>query len=237
MPDRGTFRVPPSSDLYPSRDKSFRQDFATPLAKNNSQLSYAGYRRGLELYGNENVLCAASKAHHFRRWMRNNQEVHASYRSRAKHEGLNPDQGFVEVIDDEAFYHYYNPNDRRNTSSAVANTYPTEPEELPPATPRHNPPSLTRRPSITQYPRRPISAITIDDSDEDTMPSTRPNRNRRGQFTADLPEALTRMDGLRAPDKNDFAGTCVGNAELCSIFAELLDRQYNAQSDEEVKAV
>lgn len=237
MPDRGPFPVPASTDIYPSRDKSFRQDFAAPLAKNNSSLGYAGYRRALELYGNENLLLGAAKAHHFRRWIRNNREIHASHRTRAEHEGYSPDQGFVELLGERAIYHYYNPNDSRHSDAVVAATYPSEPEEFPPATPRAAPANMPSRPTTRQASRRRISSITVNDSDEDNMPPGSQVRDGRGRFAADLPQALTRMDGLRAPDENNFPGTCVGNAELCSIFAELLERQYGAKTDEEVRAI
>ncbi|KAH8721599.1 hypothetical protein BGZ61DRAFT_530131 [Ilyonectria robusta] len=237
MPDRGPLYVPPSTEAYPSRDKSFRQDFAAPLAKNNSQLNYPGYRRALELYGNESVLLGAQKAHHFRRWIRQNGALHRSYRVRAESEGFNPDQGFVELLGDQALYHYYHPTDPRNRTSATSATYPAEQEILPPSTPLPNRRVTSTSPSTTRSTRRRLEPIIVEDSDSDNMAPSTNNRDNRGRFTTGLPEALTRMDGLRVPNENDLAGTCVGSAELYSILAELLERQYAAKSTGEVDAL
>lgn len=141
----------------------------------------------------------------------------------------------MELVNDKAIYHYHHLTDQRNRNGRPTVTYPSEPEELPPSTPRRT--TASARPSTTRPTRHRLTSITISDSDDETMPPSRQTRNHRGQLTGKLPEALTRMDGLRAPNENDFPGTCVGVAELFSIFAELLDRLHKTDNDEEYSAI
>lgn len=229
MPNRGPFQVPPSTDTYRSRDAVYRAEFSTPLSKHNGQLTYPGYRRALQLYGNENEITRAAKCDHFRCWIRRNEHSYNTFRRRAEDEGLNPNEGFVELVGDQAVYHYYHLSDPQNTTHGSGTTYPDDPAELQPATPHQVQHLQSPAPSTTQSTRSAFQTIGLT-SDDGTMAP--PARNTRGRFIPELPEALTRMDGLRAPDDNNFEVTCVGSAELLSIFAELLERQYAAESNE-----
>ncbi|KAH8721594.1 hypothetical protein BGZ61DRAFT_515908 [Ilyonectria robusta] len=219
MPDRGAFDVEPNTDPYPSRDRAFRHDFASQVAKINPQLEYVGLRN-------------AAKAYHFKKWTRHCPEQYQDFRSRARSEGYNPTAGFVELRGNRAIYHYNHPEDSRNLVVPPVRTYIAEPLEFPPSTPRPRH-GRTESPAPTaQSSVRRQTQIEIPDSDDELSNMAPPTtaRDERGRYTSattanEVHPALTRMDGLRMPNSNDIAGTCTGVAELYSILTEAIERQ------------
>lgn len=60
-------RIPPCQTKHKFRDPVFRADHYTAISTTNQPLTYGGYRRAIEIYGNEYKLQSAEKSNHFNR--------------------------------------------------------------------------------------------------------------------------------------------------------------------------
>ncbi|KAH7136440.1 hypothetical protein EDB81DRAFT_79387 [Dactylonectria macrodidyma] len=204
MPPHTTFPVDLCTGDCPSKDHLFRLAFSLPLAKHNVILTYNGYKRALELYGNDSIILRAEKVGRFQRWVSENPELLEEFHGRALADGFNPAAGYADT--NASTYSFYHPVDPRNNELTRTSQHP--------ATIRH-------------------SYITILDSDDDddnaTAPVSTPQATRGNLFkNVDMPDAIKNMSGLLVPQRSDFAGTCVGNAELAQILAETLESVLNA---------
>lgn len=197
---RNSFAVPPSSSQFPSRDSRYRTSFSEPLAKRQPRLRYEGYRRALELYGNESEAKSGQHRPTFQTWCDQNPDSLREFRLRAIAEGFNPHQGFIDRI--HWLYHHDHPRWVRDN---------TTPDETRSASPDMAPPT----------PRATLGH-NLRGRNGRFIPAA-----NRGPET-DTPEEFSKMSGLVLGDPTDREGTLIGRTEMALIQAQLMDRLVKA---------
>ncbi|KAH7170783.1 hypothetical protein EDB81DRAFT_909475 [Dactylonectria macrodidyma] len=95
------FSFEPCTRSQPSKDRTYRQLFSRTLARRKPSLSYAGYKRALEIYGNE---VALRRNKNFEVWGANNLEVLSRFRKRAREEGFNPSNGYSDRANSKYYF-------------------------------------------------------------------------------------------------------------------------------------
>ncbi|KAF7558208.1 hypothetical protein G7Z17_g34 [Cylindrodendrum hubeiense] len=56
MTERSRFPIVPCDSAHPSRDTAYRTHFSEPLSQNPGHIEYEGYKRALQLYGNDDSI-------------------------------------------------------------------------------------------------------------------------------------------------------------------------------------
>ncbi|KAK5997846.1 hypothetical protein PT974_00210 [Cladobotryum mycophilum] len=116
------FLVPQSTDIYPSRDISYRTLIYNDLSRNPPRFSVQGYIRALELYGNEAEFLKEIKSihHNWYTWVVNNPGILDSYRRTCRGKDLDWERGTVM----EGIYN-------SNIASPNPSEYPPAQKEMP----------------------------------------------------------------------------------------------------------
>ncbi|KAJ3519598.1 hypothetical protein NM208_g14066 [Fusarium decemcellulare] len=113
-----TIRFPKCTGPYPSADDQYRQLFSDRLLEDDFELSYEGYLRAIQLYGNEFAIVLQSpvKNANFTAWIREHPLLIAEYHKRARAQGYNPKSGQSKPL--EGLYY---PNGVPKTSKPAGN--------------------------------------------------------------------------------------------------------------------
>ncbi|KAF7546411.1 hypothetical protein G7Z17_g8457 [Cylindrodendrum hubeiense] len=192
-----SFPVPVCTGPGPSKDDSFRKLFSNPLRRQTPVLTYAGYRRAIELYGNEDYLRGQINTDYFVSWAAYNPKLLRVYQRRANYEGYNITSGFAKPY--EGLYFTSKPPDAgrkfQQPRFPTPNIRPSDPHPATPATSEN-------------YSGRIVD--THDSRDQLTQPEA-------------IPNALKNMSGARQADAGDFPATCIGAAEIALVLAEMLE--------------
>lgn len=227
MSIRPVKRFPPcAANIHLSRDPTYRSVFSSEVRRQNPVLSYDGYRRAIELYGNEPNLLAREKSGHFSRWSLNNPATHAAFREQALTDGYNPDfgtsapwQGVHFPSGDLTDYPAFQLLEESNGFFTVREGTNT-PGRRPPQTPR-------------RYHRIPEESET--DSNDDLLTvneiTMSVRRNERGQFTSGKNATTDRFEGNVLPKDGEDKKNALGLAESAHVLAEALHKVINSKSN------
>ncbi|KAM5352045.1 hypothetical protein ACJ41O_004768 [Fusarium nematophilum] len=204
---------------FPSGDRELRRDFREPL-RNNNDIPYNGYRRALQLYGNEIAIDASDRGDRFRHWIQRSPEIIAEYRQQARDEGYNIYSGTSDPWRGRYF------RDGRRLEPRPFDTHTTndqaQDEDSQPVVSKNLEPDL----SDEELPE--ISELVSN-----VFTSRPPPAARSGE--PEKPETLRGMTGSRVPLPQDFGKTCVGGMEMAVVLVELLELAVEDPSREGLK--
>ncbi|KAF4981824.1 hypothetical protein FZEAL_2451 [Fusarium zealandicum] len=198
--DMAAIHFEKSTGVLRELDDAYCRLFTSPLQRKSPDLSYEGYRRALQLYGNESDMASPGDGDLFFIWKLRNPLTIRNFRQRARAEGYDPELG--RSSPKQGLYYGRKTTDLQPQQTA-SQTVADAPQDVA---------SKRRRLDVSD-----------DESAADLKPPRQESTSNNDLGEPPKPKTLRDMSGSRVPLAHDFGRSCVGQCEMGLVLVELLE--------------